>query len=284
MKAKILLFLTVNVLGLHSFAQVYSREFTDDLNPGNANFMNWSYPWNALTSKATPSKPTLSQYQLALNAVGGTGVYDQCYAIQIESGGAAVTLNLTGQTKVYIRVKSSAALTLGVDLEDSGGDGTNSAPVTQSIPGDNVFRTYAFNINTLIDYQGDAVDPAAISNAILTFNKDVAPAFTGNVVFDWISFGNTPLGVRNADDLITDSRIYPNPANSEVIVDLNLSSPADVKITVSNILGKELAIISEGKMNSCEKKFDVSAFVPGVYTVNYFVDGVRARSELLVVR
>lgn len=83
---------------------------------------------------------------------------------------------------------------------------------------------------------------------------------------------------------IASSVIYPNPATENATVKLNLKSTSNVKVTLSDMMGREVAVVAEGSMNSMEKSFDVSEFTKGLYTVNYFINGAPAKAELLMVR
>ncbi|MBX9852628.1 MAG: T9SS type A sorting domain-containing protein [Cytophagaceae bacterium] len=111
-------------------------------------------------------------------------------------------------------------------------------------------------------------------------------AFSGSIDLDNLKIGGTAgvAGTNSAVDNISSSVVYPNPASGTATVELNLKSSSDVKITLSDMLGREVAVIAEGRMSALEQTFDVSAFTKGLYTVNYSIDGVPAKSELLMVK
>ncbi len=83
---------------------------------------------------------------------------------------------------------------------------------------------------------------------------------------------------------IAASKIYPNPSSDMVTVQMELKASSDVKITLSDLMGKEVMTIAEGKMMGMEKSFSTANLKSGVYTVNYFVNGSAAKAELLMVK
>jgi len=45
-----------------------------------------------------------------------------------------------------------------------------------------------------------------------------------------------------------------------------------------------VAVIADGEFSVLEKEMDVSVYQNGIYTVNYFVGGIPAKAELLILK
>ena len=90
--------------------------------------------------------------------------------------------------------------------------------------------------------------------------------------------------VSAANTNIASSKIYPNPTADNARVELELKSASNVKVTLSDVMGKEVMTISEGTVSSLSQDFSVANLNKGIYTVNYFVNGASAKSELLMVK
>ena len=100
-----------------------------------------------------------------------------------------------------------------------------------------------------------------------------------------INLGSSVTGTNSRlNNSIASSSVYPNPSIEMATVSVNLKASSDLKITLSDLMGKEVATIAEGTYTSLEKSFSVANLNKGIYTVNYFVDGAAAKSELLMVK
>jgi hypothetical protein len=90
-------------------------------------------------------------------------------------------------------------------------------------------------------------------------------------------------GVNEASS-IASSKLFPNPATSEANIALELKANSDVKVVVSDVLGKEMMTVAEGSFSSLNKSFSVETLNNGVYNVTYYVNGAVAKTELLMVK
>jgi len=104
----------------------------------------------------------------------------------------------------------------------------------------------------------------------------------------WTNFDpeNSPyiLGVKHANDIISTSKLFPNPVSDVAQIELELKSASDVKITLTDLMGREIKVITESHTNNVQENFDVTGLVKGIYTINYFINGAPAKSELLMVK
>jgi hypothetical protein len=63
-----------------------------------------------------------------------------------------------------------------------------------------------------------------------------------------------------------------------------LPSMSDVKVSLTDMYGREVKVIAEGNMTAINASFDVSNLAKGVYMVNYQVSGKATKVQKLVVR
>lgn len=77
--------------------------------------------------------------------------------------------------------------------------------------------------------------------------------------------------------------IYPNAANDHVSISLELNAVSNVIIDITDITGKQVAIISEVKQNGkFTKQFNTTALPNGNYLVRISVNGKAATQKLSV--
>ncbi len=99
-----------------------------------------------------------------------------------------------------------------------------------------------------------------------------------------ITANGVVASTNSAQAAIASSKLYPNPGSDLATLELNLYSVSDVKITLSDIMGKEVMTIAQGSMSVLATDINVSVLNKGIYTVNYFINGAAAKSELLMVK
>jgi len=108
--------------------------------------------------------------------------------------------------------------------------------------------------------------------------------FKGNYTMDNLKVSGPVTATQSAQANVSSANVYPNPTSDMAHVELKLFSPSSVKVTLSDMMGKEVMTISESTSDMVSKDFSVSSLRKGVYTVNYFIDGAAAKSELLMVK
>ena len=79
---------------------------------------------------------------------------------------------------------------------------------------------------------------------------------------------------------------HPNPTRGGVSVPITLSSSAQVRLSVHDVLGREVARLHDGALEAGDHRFEVapSALVPGVYLVRASVDGAALVRRFTVIR
>jgi hypothetical protein len=108
--------------------------------------------------------------------------------------------------------------------------------------------------------------------------------YKGNFKIDNLSIAGLTLSNKKAAEYIATSKVYPNPVSETANLELTLKSVSDVKVTLSDMMGKEMMTVANGSYSSLNESFSVANLNKGIYTVNYFVNGAAAKSELLMVK
>jgi hypothetical protein len=108
--------------------------------------------------------------------------------------------------------------------------------------------------------------------------------FKGNFSIDNFTAAGFVSATNAAQANISSSKLYPNPVSDLARVELNLNSVSDVKVTLSDLMGKEVMTVAQGTMSSVNADINVANLNKGIYTVNYFINGAAAKSELLMVK
>jgi hypothetical protein len=181
MKKTILILILIVLIAGNSKAQLFLEQFSNPINgPGG------SYAHGYIFGPITESKPGASELNYSLTNVGGHKVY--------EGVGHTVygtsDLDVSGQVKVRMRVKSDVDVNLRIDLIDAFGNGTDSIPVTIDLAGNNTYTIIEFTDFTLVSLNTQTINQYAISGIEMYFNPDTDPALTGNVTIDWFYIGN----------------------------------------------------------------------------------------------
>jgi hypothetical protein len=78
----------------------------------------------------------------------------------------------------------------------------------------------------------------------------------------------TNVGIKDAKDLEKAISVYPNPNSGKFTVEANLPANEQVKLTVTNMMGQEVAVISNGSLQNNKFTVDLSNQASGVYLLN----------------
>jgi hypothetical protein len=119
------------------------------------------------------------------------------------------------------------------------------------------------------DYNTDELSLIAIlSNPDGTINNVFESSFQEAIDhgFELSTSSNDPIEVESLN-------VYPNPASNLTFVDLDLTEPSDVRITVLNNMGQQVAYRDYGKIAG-EMKFpvDLNNMPAGMYQIQIFVN------------
>ncbi|MEM6783789.1 MAG: T9SS type A sorting domain-containing protein [Bacteroidota bacterium] len=78
---------------------------------------------------------------------------------------------------------------------------------------------------------------------------------------------------------------YPNPTQDAVTVPLTLAQPAEVRVTVVDLLGREVAVLTDGAQQAGRHALplDTDSLAPGLYVVRATVDDAPAQTQCFSV-
>lgn len=78
--------------------------------------------------------------------------------------------------------------------------------------------------------------------------------------------------------------LYPNPATSECTVKFAIPQSADVTITITDMMGRDVGTIDHSwhESGTSTVPFSTSSYAPGVYTVR-FSDGINTSTQRLTI-
>ena len=91
-------------------------------------------------------------------------------------------------------------------------------------------------------------------------------------------------GIADLQNSVSAFKVYPNPANDLVSVNVELKKTSNLLIDVTDITGKQVAIISDEKQNTgiFTKKFNAAILPSGNYLIRLSVDGKTATQKLSI--
>jgi enterochelin esterase-like enzyme len=117
--------------------------------------------------------------------------------------------------------------------------------------------------------------------ATLTFRY--TSGLGGSINIDNIRIAKKEV-VSVAENYDQNSMIYPNPANDQATISLDLESSANIKITMLEITGRKVMDIFDGKVAQGNFRTDINlhAISSGVYLIELQIDNTRSVEKLIV--
>ncbi len=147
------------------------------------------------------------------------------------------------------------------------------------------------NPNFLPQTSSPANSGADFSNANLSSGFEVVTfkgAFgTTNWTSSWANWdpqSSAYTGINEASNNVTLARTYPNPTNGETSMDLNLKERSNVSVTLTDVTGKTVSNLFNGKLAQGDNKitFDLSGTAEGLYLVKVVANGSVKTMKLSV--
>ncbi len=93
-----------------------------------------------------------------------------------------------------------------------------------------------------------------------------------------------PSGIKNLSSVISSFNVFPNPANSMVSINVDLKESSNLVIDVTDIAGKQIAVIANERQNGAVTRQFNSALLPnGNYLVRLQVNRKITTQNLTVV-
>ena len=206
------------------------------------------------------------------------------YSVARQSGGNWETaLNLTGSiapNDVYVIINSDANIQKLIDEADLGI--ANTTPMTFN--GDD--RVGLFKDGVLVDIIGDldGTDNFAANITLRRSNDITGPNIVYSEQGEWIAFDQNTvddIGSHNgstasvADNLLSDIKIYPNPANGNTIY---IKTTNNTDVNIYNVLGKMVKSI---EITAQKNNIDISNLSKGIYIVKMTVDNISLTKKLI---
>jgi hypothetical protein len=153
---------------------------------------------------------------------------------------------------------------------------------TVDIPLTNVNQTYDIDLSTYI-FSG--ANLSNVKKIIFYYERCPITSVVGDDLFiSNFKVGSSITGVTDSEGTFASANVFPNPSTGVTTITAELPSMTDVKVSLTDMYGREVKVIAEGNMTAINASFDVSNLAKGVYMVNYQVSGKATKVQKLVVR
>jgi Secretion system C-terminal sorting domain len=112
----------------------------------------------------------------------------------------------------------------------------------------------------------------------------------GANTFEFVKEGVvTAVGDANDGSLLPDAfalTAYPNPFNASTTISLELPTSADLRLSVYNIAGREVAVLQDGYINAgvYQFSFDAGSLASGIYFVDMVTPERALQHKLVLLR
>lgn len=118
--------------------------------------------------------------------------------------------------------------------------------------------------------------------------KQLYPPSTQNLTDSLIEHGGILMECSNGiaeSAIFNQFRIYPNPANSELNIEFNISDKNNLTFEISDILGQQVYTSIEKiyPQGTAYLNVNVSNFQKGLYILNIYSDGKYINSEKIII-
>lgn len=147
-------------------------------------------------------------------------------------------------------------------------------PSNQMVNGSQIVTVNSQNVNVTVNVQG-----IFINNARITIPD--ASADNGVVhVINAVLLPQNTLGAQNLTDVFPQIKIYPNPASSDLILDLSKFNPIVNEVRILDINGK--MVLSDRLKNKQMNRINIENLSSGLYFVEMIIENEVYVSKLMV--
>ena len=94
--------------------------------------------------------------------------------------------------------------------------------------------------------------------------------------------GHTTTGIANVAPTVSATKVYPNPASTELNISYTLSEISDVTVSLTNVLGKVVGNEGFKNVSSGTATFNTAKLAPGFYFYTIVANGERSTGRILV--
>ncbi|MBI9071056.1 MAG: T9SS type A sorting domain-containing protein [Melioribacteraceae bacterium] len=171
----------------------------------------------------------------------------------------------------------------------AGTDSTRLWVKAFELDGVNAIEAYDLPSSNSKDFP--VVDGAPMTGpADVALNKDATVAY---VVDLWAKcafvFKKGMVSVDDDQEVINKFKLeqnYPNPFNPTTKISFNLPKATNVKLVVTNVLGKEIATVINDRMSAGNhsKVFDASGLNSGVYFYSLITENLKVTKKMILVK
>ena len=233
-----------------------------------------------LNITGSDGSPTVAAYidNFSYNAAGEEDVLETVFIDLTSAASAALDFDLA---KAQYSTSFSDAFRVDVSI-DCGAtftqiyykDGMDLSTVTG-------FQTSNWTPNSAADWRTETVDLSSYLGENVQFHFVNINGYGNSTFIDNINVTGV-LGISKED--LGNITMYPNPASSEVFVNLKNVGQGDISITLFNSLGQRLQVISEAEMaGKTQGVLNVSNYATGIYFVK-IKSGKNTTTKKLIVQ
>jgi len=110
-----------------------------------------------------------------------------------------------------------------------------------------------------------------------------APTNNDYLWVDNLAFSGTVTGIEKYDSFLSNMNIYPNPSTESITLNLNLKSPQQITIEITDLTGKLIRSRNVGTLQGESiQTINVSGIAKGTYTVRVVGErGIEVRKIIL---
>ena len=104
----------------------------------------------------------------------------------------------------------------------------------------------------------------------------------GSTVNDALDLGWVD-GIDELDHIVAEFEVYPNPANNNVNIKVDLKVNSEISLQLIDLSGKTVRTIDYGMLNGFYVlPVDINGLTSGLYMLNFYVDGQMITQKLVV--
>ena len=159
--------------------------------------------------------------------------------------------------------------------------GDNTCFPTTIAIGDSVTNNYSFTLPAGWD-ENEVTIIGILADPTGKFDNAAKEDITGAVANGFVPACNLTVGeiTPQLDDLL---RVYPNPASTQVTIEINVTSDSDVQLRMIDMAGKEISSKDYGTLNVASTvTVNTANLDAGVYLVELTVNGQKVTKRLII--
>jgi hypothetical protein len=240
--------------------------------------------------------PTSAGAKVATINISSSDLDEASYQVNISSTGTSPEINVKKSTTSIpddgnttlpdVSVGSSGA-PVTFTIENTGNAILNISGITLTGTNSSEFALAGVPTSVSAGSTGSftvTFSPTSAGAKVATINISSSDLDEASYQVNISATATVATAINTAQANIYSYKLYPNPGADKVTVELELKSQSDVKIALSDLTGREVMIITQGTASSFNTDFQVESLSEGAYAVSYFINGIPAKSELLMVR